>query len=157
MKRKEKSEFDSLVVGVCRDAEEKFRAAGRHDSDDLAQEVAVHLSAARLLEFKGGFDEESVVARGAKIAAQVLKEARLRDRGAKLMDIDSASCVPDVATPHHFLVASEIAATAVELDLDSFMMGDTLEDEAQHYGVTRQRAHQIVKEKRDAMAEFLVN
>lgn len=157
MKRKEKIEFDNLVVVACREAAAKFETAGRHDSEDLAQEVAVHLSAARLLEFKGGFSREEVMKLGRKIAAQVLREAKRRDRGARLLDIEKAVSIPAVATPHHFLVANEIAATAVELDLDSFMMGDTLEDEAHHYGVTRQRAHQIVNEKREAMAEFLVD
>lgn len=157
MNRKEKKEFDSIVVMACRSAQEAFQKAGRNDAEDLAQEVAIHLSAARLVEFKAGFTKEAVERRGKEISAQVLREARKRDCGAKLMDIENASSVPDVSTPHHFLAAVEIANAAVELDLDSYMMGDTLEDEAQHYGVSRQRAHQIINEKRDIMSEFLVD
>lgn len=157
MKRKEKAEFDSLVVNFRNGAEASFKKAGYDDAEDLAQEVAVRIAAARLNIPRGNFTMVAMEAEALSIFKEVAKEAHSRKRGLKLMDIEAAATVPDVATPHHFLMATEIAGAAVELDLDSHMMGDTLEDEAHHYGVTRQRAHQIINEKRAAMVEFLVD
>lgn len=157
MKRKDKAEFDSLVVSYRDSSEKAFRKAGYDDAEDLAQEVAVRIAAARHGIPREEYSINVMETKAVEVFKAVAREAHSRKRGLKLMDIEAAVSVPDVSTPHHFLVASEIASAAIELDLDSHMMGDTLEDEAFHYGVTRQRAHQIVNEKRQAMAEFLVN
>lgn len=156
MKVKEKAKFDSVVISISGSAKKAFEKSGYEDFEDLAQEVALRVSAARLSLPKGEISRSEVEQIGLKAFREVEKEARSRKRGLKLMDIESAVSVPDVSTPYHFAIAGEIAETACMLDLDSVMMGDTLEDEAQHYGVTRQRAHQIVNEKRDQMQEYLI-
>lgn len=157
MKRKEKAEFDSIVIRISGSAKKAFEKAGYEDAEDLAQDVALRLSATRLRLPKGELNRSEIEQDGLSIFQQVAKEAHSRKRGLKLMDIESAISVPDVSTPYHFAIASEIASTAISLDLDSVLMGDTMEDEAEHYGVTRQRAHQITNEKRDQMLEFLVD
>lgn len=157
MNREEKARFDRLVIDFCAKAETAFKKKGRNDFDDLSQEVALRLSAARLPEFKGGFSKEAVEAYGVKIANEVFREARSRERGEKLMDLASADNVADVSTPHHFVAAGEIAYYAERLDLDSFMMGDTLQEEAEYHGVTRQCIHQRVTYGRQLMNEFLVD
>lgn len=156
MKRKEKAEFDSIVVSISGSAKKAFEKAGYSDAEDLSQEVALKVAAARLSIPKG--DYSSLVAEeiGLKAFREVEREARSRKRGLKLMDIENAVSVPDVSTPYHFAVAREMAGVAYDLELDYHLMGETLEEFAEHFGVTRQRAHQIINEKRDQMREYLI-
>jgi hypothetical protein len=157
LKKKEKTEFDSLVVAVSSGAQKAFEEAGLDDAEDMAQDVALRISAARLSKPKGKITQREVEEEAEIAIRAVVKDYKSRKRGLKLMDIENASSVPDVSTPYHYAVAREIAGAAIGLDLDCVMMGDTLEDEAQHYGVTRQRAHQIINEKREQMQEYLVD
>lgn len=159
MKHKDKINFDNTVVDISGRAKAAFERSGFADAEDLAQEVALMASAARVSSCKGesGRDVQAIAeALCLDAFHKVMKEARSRRRGLKLMDIENAATVPDVSTPYHFTIANELAIAAEGLDLDSFMMGDTLDDEAHHYGVSRQRAHQIVNEKRSKLNEYLV-
>lgn len=156
MKKKEKAQFDSLVVVARSEALQAFEREGFDNAEDMAQDVALRLSAARVKMAKGGDVSDRLPAIVGRLILSAIAGERSRRRGLKLMDIENAMSIPDASTPYHFLIAKEIAGVAVGLDLDSFMMGDTLEDEAQHYGVSRQRAHQIVTGLRSQMSEYLI-
>lgn len=153
LKRKEKAEFDSFVVLARDGALQAFEKEGFENAEDMAQDVALRISAARLDILR---NSNSLPAIAARLIMEAIAREKSRRRGLRLMDIETATSVPDVSTPYHFLIAKEIAGVAVGLDLDSLMMGDTLEDEAAHYGVSRQRAHQIISGLRDRMAEYLI-
>lgn len=155
MKNKDKADFESFVVQSSRLAAHGFSRAGYSEAEDMAQEVAIHLSAKRLQIVTDEFWREKAQAYRIEAFRAVAQAEGSRKRGLKLMDLESAAEVPDVSTPYHFLIAQEIAGIATSLDLDSLMMGDTLEDEAFHHGVTRQRAHQIVNSQRSQMSEYL--
>lgn len=155
--RKEKARFDSLVVYWVGAAKKAFARQGHDEAEDMSQELAASLSAARPSIMSDDDMEGAVRREVSSIAFQIHKEASSRRRGLRLMDIEAASGVADVANPYHFLIAKEIAEQAVRNDLDSILMGDTLEEEAQHYGVSRQRAHQITNEKRSHMADYLIH
>lgn len=153
MNKKEKADFDAYVVEFTKSVLGAYKAKGYDNAEDMSQEFAMLLSAERV-KISGAWYAEAPYA-AARIAKQVELDERSRSRGMKLMDLEKAVSVPEVSTPYHFLIAQEIAYTAECLDIDCVMMGDTLEDEADHYGVTRQRAHQIISERRDQMAEYL--
>lgn len=148
--------FNAFVVAARNASLKEFTAKGYDDAEDMAQEVAMQLAGQRsdLCRSNDWQTAPNLVTAGAM--ARIEANARSRKRGMKLMDLEKAVSVPDVSTPYHFLIAQEIVGVAESLDLDSVMMGDTLSDESDHYGVTKQRAHQIVNGLRDQMAEYLI-
>lgn len=155
--RKEKARFDRLIVYWVGASKKAFARAGHADAEDMSQDLAASLSAARPSIMADSDMEGAMRKEVSSIVFHLHKEAMSRRRGLKLMDIEAASNVADVANPYHFLIAQEIAEHAVRNDLDSILMGDTLQEEAEYYGVSRQRAHQITEEKRRAMAEYLIH
>lgn len=157
MKRHDREAFDAFVINARNASLAAFMDAGYDEAEDMAQEVVTRLAAERVMIYKEAGAKWMVEAtiRWNEFEADVMEGELARKRGLKLLDLEHAANVAERSTPYHFTIAREIAKTAARLDLDSLMMGDTLEDEADHYGVTRQRAHQIISAKRDQMAEYL--
>lgn len=151
----QKAGFDAQVTAMTAKALRAFQAAGMNDAEDMAQDIALRLYSQRVEIARDDTWKEDADTILSLMIRDAISDARSRARGMRLMDLEAAVCVPEPSTPYHFLIAQEIAGVAESLDLDSHMMGDTVEDEAEHYGVSRQRAHQIINERRFIMSEYL--
>lgn len=64
--------------------------------------------------------------------------------------------VEEPHTPDNVVMAAEMASLAEREGILPVVMGDTLSEEAEYFGMSRQRIHQMVNQARDSMSEYLV-
>lgn len=158
MKKHEKTNMlDEVLRRAPADAYRYFKRRGMtHDqAEDAAQDVCVLILEDKTEFFKRYEETGDWISSYQRVLEEVLRNSKRPDALRRAAELTDDNAPIDRASPDSYVAAKELIAAANGFDLWPVMMGDGMVDEAEYFGVTRQRAHQKVEAKRKQLRNHL--